>query len=398
MQKLRGLPYYFMLCLRLVGLLGLISLNGCSYITGGTDNSEPPKPLVKIKPEKKFVKLWSDKVGGGDYTDNLSLTPLVLDNKIITVDARGSIQARDINTGKIIWRNKLNQKVSAGVTGSEEKIFIGLANGVLLALDTYKGAKLWEQKLDKNILNNPYFDGSNVYLQTTDGTLSSLSGSTGALNWEYKVLIPDLTLYATSSPTVWHNSVIAGFANGKIMSFNKTNGSIEWDYQVAVPVGRSSIQRMVDIIAKPEIHNGVLYAVSYQGSMVALDLNNGSELWKFNVSSIDNFTVNDDYIYISDTEGTVWALNKDNGRVSWQQPNLHMREISGTAYTDNTVLVGDYAGYFHGLADNNGSFVARTKLGASGIRVAPQVKDGIIYILDNSGRLAAYKLVDTKIS
>ncbi|MBP9722528.1 MAG: outer membrane protein assembly factor BamB [Gammaproteobacteria bacterium] len=365
---------------------------GCSYITGGTDNSEPPMPLAKIKPEKKFVKLWSEKVGGGDYSEYLKLKPLALDSQIVTIDGRGTVQARNSLTGKLIWKNNLNKKVNSGVSGNSEKLFIGFADGNIAALDATSGKLLWQHPLDKNILSSSFYDSKNVYVQTTDGTLSSLDGLTGKLNWEYKVLVPDLTLYATSSPIVWGNMVIAGFSNGKIMAFNKATGNPEWDYQIATPNGRSNIQRMVDINASPVVNGGVLYAVSYQGNMVAVDLNNGAELWKFSLSSINDFTVNYKHIYVSDTEGTVWALNRDNGRVLWQQNNLHMRELSGTNFLEDTIVVGDYAGYFHGLANNHGGIIARGKLGGSGIRVAPLVKNDIMYILDNSGRLAAYKL------
>ena len=320
------------------------------------------------------------------------MKPLILEHKVITVDARGSLQSRDALTGKVEWKKQLKKRVNSGVSGDDEKLFLGLADGSLMALDAKNGDKLWQTSLDKNILSTGHYDGKNVYVQTADGTLSSLQSNTGKLNWEYKALVPDLTLYSTSSPIVWNNMVIAGFANGKIMAFNKSNGTPLWDYQVAMPSGRSSIQRMVDINSTPVIVDNALYAVSYQGNMVAIDLSNGDELWRYNVSSITDFTINNKYVYVSDTEGTVWALNRDNGRVLWQQPNLHMRNLSGTAFIDNTVIVGDYAGYFHGLAKDDGGFVARSKLGASGIRVAPQVKNDIIYVLDNSGWLAAYKL------
>lgn len=366
--------------------------SGCNYITGGSDNSEPPMALTDITPEKNFVKLWDVKTGKGDSGHYLKLKPLVLANKIITVDANGLLQARNSSDGELIWQKELKKHITQGVAGDDDKIFVSSEKGELIALSSIDGKNLWEKEFTKNILNNPFVDNQSVYLQTTDGTLYSINANSGKLDWEYSIVIPDLTLYSTSSPIVWKNLVIAGFASGKIVAFDKNSGMPRWDYQIAEPRGQSSIQRMVDINADPLIIDGYLYAVSYQGRAVALDLVTGRDLWQRDFSSIGNISASNKHLYISDTEGTVWAVNRHNGSVLWKQPNLYMRSLSGTGYVNNTILVADYDGYIHGLASEHGDFIARTKLSNSGIRVAPLVKNGIIYILDTSGELAAYKL------
>lgn len=369
-----------------------VLLSGCSYITGGSDNSEPPMKLSAIEAEKNFKQVWSTGVGVGDAGQYLQLQPLVLADKIITIDAKGLLQATNITNGALLWKKPLNAQITQGVAGNNEKIFVSTENGNILALSAKDGSQLWQQSLSKNILNNPSYDNNNLYVQTTDGTVYSLAGNDGAVHWEYKMPGPDLTLYSTSSPILWHDLLISGFANGKIVAFNKNNGTPQWDYQIAEPKGPSSIQRMIDVNSKPLIVDGVLYAVSYQGKVVALDLQNGLKKWEHELSSISDMAASKKHLYVSDTDGTVWALNRATGQVLWQQPNLHMRKLSGTNYLDDTILVGDYEGYVHGLSNEHGGFIARIKQSSGGIRVAPIVKDDIIYILDNSGKLAAYKL------
>lgn len=381
-----------------VMLASIISLPACNYITGGSDNSEPPMSLSDINAEKKFVKLWDAHVGKGAEGQYLKLTPLLLTNKIITVDSTGYLQATNAQNGAVLWKKNLNQKITQGVAGNESKIFVSSYDGNVIALAANDGKQLWQKTLDRNILNNPYVDSKYLYIQSTDGTLYSLNASSGELDWEYKMAVPDLTLYSTSSPMVWKDVVIAGFSSGKIVAFDKNTGMPRWDYQIAEAKGQSSLQRMVDINADPIIKDGYLYAVSYQGRIVALDLITGREQWQHDLSSISNMAINDKYLYVSDTEGTVWSLNKLNGRVLWKQPKLYMREISGTNFIDDTIVVGDFEGYLHGLAREHGDFIARTNLANSGIRVAPLVKNGIIYVLDNSGKLAAFKLKSSKVS
>lgn len=373
-------------------LVSLLSLSACNYITGGADNSEPPMSLSSIEAEKEFVAVWSSKVGSGNKGQYLHLKPLVLADKVMTVDAEGHLRATNASDGSLIWQKKLNTKITQGVAGSTDKIFISTDNGTILAFSTTNGEKIWQKELNKNILNNPSYDQNNLFVQATDGTLYSLSAKDGKTNWDYKTSVPDLTLYATSSPLVWKDKVITGFANGKLYAFNKYEGTPIWDYQITLPSGQSSIQRMVDISSQPIIRDGYIYAVSYQGNVVALDLDTGNLMWERKLSSISDMAVNTKYLYVSDTEGTVWALNRTSGRVLWKQPNLYMRQLSGTSFIDDTILVGDYEGYVHGLSYEHGGFIARANIGTDGIRVAPIVKNGIIYILDNSGKLAAYKL------
>ena len=375
-----------------LALLGIITLSGCNYFTGGSDNSEPPMKLTSITAENSFKQLWKVNVGKGDDGKYLKLKPLLVDEKIFTVDSNGWLQARNSNDSSLIWQKKLNHKITQGVAGDKNKLFITTSIGEVLSLNALDGAELWRKNLSKNILNNPGLHSDALYVQATDGTLYSLNATTGKLNWEYKVLIPDLTLYSTSSPLVWKDTVLAGFSSGKIVAFDNKSGLPKWDHQITDAIGHSSLQRMIDVSADPIVVDNTLYAVSYQGKIIALDLANGRKIWERELSAISNITTHQSSLFVSDTDGTVWALNRSNGDILWKQDKLHMRQLSGTSYMDNTIIVGDYEGYLHGLSEKHGEFTARTKLSSGSIRVAPLIKHDIIYILDNKGNLAAYQL------
>jgi outer membrane protein assembly factor BamB len=55
-------------------------------------------------------------------------------------------------------------------------------------------------------------------------------------------------------------------------------------------------------------------------------------------------------------------------------------------------VVGDFAGYVHWMAKDDGRFVARLQVGEEGIVNAPLVVDDILYIISKGGILKAIKV------
>ena len=56
--------------------------------------------------------------------------------------------------------------------------------------------------------------------------------------------------------------------------------------------------------------------------------------------------------------------------------------------------MGDVEGYVHLLSRYDGHIAARVKVDGRGINAKPLVRDGVFYVYGNSGKLAAYKLVE----
>ena len=55
-------------------------------------------------------------------------------------------------------------------------------------------------------------------------------------------------------------------------------------------------------------------------------------------------------------------------------------------------MVADYEGYLHVMSQTDGHFVARHKVDSSGVYGDMLVKDDVLYVLTNSGRLAALSI------
>jgi len=85
------------------------------------------------------------------------------------------------------------------------------------------------------------------------------------------------------------------------------------------------------------------------------------------------------YIYLSDSSGSVIALDKTNGSMEWKNGDLLFRRVTAPIAFGKFVVVGDFEGYLHGLNVDDGSFAARIKLDGGAIVATPiEMDDGLL--------------------
>jgi outer membrane protein assembly factor BamB len=170
------------------------------------------------------------------------------------------------------------------------------------------------------------------------------------------------------------------------------DGQLLWERTIVVPRGRTELDRLVDIDSEPVVHEGYLYTVTYNGRIAALWLMDGDILWTREMSSYAGIGADGDTIYVTDTEGYVWALESRTGASLWRQAKLLRRQPTAPVPYQDYIVVGDFAGYLHWMAKDDGRFVARLQVGKEGIVNAPLVVDDVLYVNSKGGILKAIKV------
>ena len=387
--------------LRLLSVYALLFLTGCSYLGFDKDNSMPPKPLKPLannEPEKTttFKTMWKANAGVGDAKQYLKLKSYIKSPYVYTVDATGLVESRDLVSGRLLWQSPLNTAISAGISGGPDSLYVSDDKGKLFALGLQDGAILWTYDFKQPVLNSSVYSADKVFTQTSDGILYALNAKTGKFEWSYRSNMPELSLYGSSKPAVWKDLVIAGFANGRLVAFNVNTGAIEWERATAYSTGRSTLQRMVDIDASPLVYKNIVYAVSYQGNLISVDLMNGRKLWQKPISSYSDMAILNNKLYVTRANGEVTALDRRDGHILWNNNELLARDVSAPeafeSVSGDKVVVGDYQGYLHVLDGDTGHIIGRTHVSSRGLRVSPNIYSGIVYSLSNDGALSAMKI------
>jgi outer membrane protein assembly factor BamB len=372
----------------------LLLLAGCA---SNDVEENAPAELLDFKAERQLDKVWSSSVGDGQgEADYLRLTPVISGERIFAASTNGTVEAFNKADGDSLWDYDIDEDTTiiGGVGVSGDLVLVNTTNGKLLALDAATGTLRWSATLPSEALGAPAGDGSVVAVHVNNGDIVGFAQADGKKLWTYSNTVPALTLRGDSGPLIYKDSIMCTFANGKIAVLETATGSMRWEARVGVPDGTTELERLVDVDANPLVHNDVLYAVGYQGRLVAVSPENGALSWFKAASSHVNMAANAENIFVSGAKGTVTAFAINGEGVRWEQTALSNRDLSGVAAVDSYVAVGDFEGYLHIMSQQDGHLMARLQVDSDGIRVAPIVDGNVMYVYTNSGDLIAYRVTE----
>lgn len=382
---------------RHVILLFLIfNLAACSTVSGwfesDDDEATAPAELMDIDETVNIDKRWSVGVGDGQGDGFYRLRPAIRGEMIYAAAADGEVAAVNRISGDTLWEVDLETSLSGGIGVYDDALFVGSSEGSVLRLDANSGERVWSTPVRGEILSAPQGNGQVVVTQTYDGRLQGLDHQTGKILWIYDSNVPVLTIRGTSTPIFNNNQVYAGFANGRVLAFDAQTGALLWEVRVAIPQGRSEIERIVDVDGSMELAGNELYAVSYQGSVVAIDLQSGRKTWQQKNSSFSGVSQGFSNVYVADEDGTFTAYMRNGQGVRWTQGALVYRELSRPTPVGSYVAVGDFEGYVHVLSQSDGDFVGRVRVDSDGVRADMVSEGNTLYVYGNGGELAAYEI------
>ena len=379
---------------RLRLLLALLVLGGCA----STDESIPdwagvkgdaePAKLVEFSGTAKFEVRWHSNVGdpGADL-----LQPALSKDAIYSATGKGSLMRLDRATGKQVWRIQTGIVVSGGVASGDGLVLIGGDKGDVLAYDE-DGKLRWKSLVSSEVLSVSQVTDGKVMVRSGDGRIAGLNAADGKRVWMYERSTPALVVRSHAGVTIQRGVAYAGFAGGKLAAISIKDGEVLWEAQVSQPRGNTELERISDITSDPVVDDEQVCAIAFQGRIACFDTAQGSPLWNRDISSEKGMMVLRKYLYLSDVSGSVIALDKTTGSMTWKNGQLLSRGITAPYALENFVVVGDFEGYLHGLNREDGNFVARIKLDGGAIVAAPLEMDGGLLVQTRGGELYSLSL------
>ncbi len=367
-------------------LVGALLVAGCS----SNDKKElPPAELPKFEREVSLKTQWSRSIGDGQGKTYNRLVPAIDGDSIFAADVTGLVMGLDRLTGKVLWKQDLDTGISGAVGAGYGLVLIGTLKGEVIALDSVSGEEKWRARVNSEVLSAPVTNGDIVLVQTQDDTLYAFEAYSGNQRWVFNNTPAVLTLRGSSTPLLTNNLAIAGLSTGKVLALDTARGLPIWEQRVAMPQGRSELERIVDIDGGLLQSGSIVYAVSYQGRLAALELSSGRILWERQASSSMGMAQGYGSIYVSEADGSLVGVDERSASALWTNDSLQRRQLSAPAVLSSYVLVGDLEGYLHLVSQVDGRFVGRERIDSAGLRAQPLVEGDWVYAYGNGGKLVA---------
>jgi outer membrane protein assembly factor BamB len=373
----------------------LAMASGCAMVsswTGGTTNLEPPAELAPVEGQVPVERSWKASADVDSRKQFVRLTPTLVDGTVYVAGFNGRVVALNGESGGVRWRADIGEALTGGVGVGEGLALVGTSRGEVIALNAEGGAERWRSMVPSEVLSAPQADFGVVVVRTGDGSLTGLDPSDGVEQWVYARATPALTLRGVSKPLMVQGAAITGMDDGRVAVIDLSSGRPFWERTVSPPRGRSELDRMVDIDATPRIVGRVLYVVTFQGRLAAIDVESGNVLWGREASAFAGLDVDEQAVYVTDSTSTVWAFERRTGSALWRQESLLHRRLTGPTVVGEYVVVGDFEGYLHFLSREDGAERGRMRLGSAQIAAAPVTDGSWVYAVSSAGQVAGYKV------
>ena len=401
-----------------VSIIVFLSISSCGLFSGDGDSASStkvrekdankPSQLQPFQEEARLNILWRRSVGRGMGKKFITLSPNVIGESIYVADAYGLVAGLDRSTGRPTWSTRIGQPysksflnvtdrsdpafVTGGVGVSADMIYVGTARGEVIALTAADGEERWRVSLTSEVLAPPTASRDAVFAQSSDGNLFALDQATGQQNWVFHSQDPLVTLRGTSSPVFNSGIVYAGFGNGLLVAIDEESGELIWEQTVSLPKGTSELDRMVDVDGVPLVEASAVVAAAHQGVTRAMRRADGQIIWEAEVSSTKALQSGYGLVFVVSDDSEVVALEQRDGTEAWRQESLSRRGLSDPLAFSNYIFVGDAGGFIHVLAQSDGRLVARRRLDGTAIQPTLVHTDGVVYVQTQGGNLYALEL------
>jgi len=369
---------------------------------GGTANKAYGHLALSAAP----ARLWTATVAGSNTRRRLAAAPVVGGGKMFVMDTQGMVSAFDANTGAPAWQHKLASNSDAeksvfggGASYSDGRVYVTNGIGEVAALDAATGQEVWKVKPAGPLRGAPTIAFNTIFVMTQDNQIHALNATDGATLWSESGSLGQAGVFGVAAPAAGQGTVIAGYSSGELVAYRYENGRTLWSDALARTSISTQVGILTDIDADPIIDRGRVYALGQGGRMAAYELVTGQRIWELSLASISTPAVAGDWIFILTDDARLFAISNSTGKVRWVTQLEQFRneeKKKNPIFWTGPVLAGDRLW----MANTNGQVVTASitdgsvtpfaDLG-SPVSQPPIVANGTLYILDDSGRITAFR-------
>jgi outer membrane protein assembly factor BamB len=369
---------------------------------GGTAN----KSYGHLALAETLSRAWTASIAGSTPKQRLAAAPVIGNGRLYVMDTDGLVTAMNAATGARIWTKsfKIEGQSSkmvfgGGVSYDGGRVYVTTGLGEVAALEAATGNQIWKVKPAGPLRGSPTISFNAVYVMTQDNQLHALNAADGTVLWSESGSQGQAGVFGVAAPAAGQGTVIAGYSTGELVAYRYENGRTLWSDALARTSISTQVGILTDVDADPIIDRGRVFALGQGGRMAAYDLVSGQRIWELNLAGISTPAVAGDWVFTLTDDAKLLCIQRGTGKVRWLTQLMRYRNEekrkgpvfwTGPVLAGNRLWIANSEGELASAAVADGTVTEFAKLGSS-VSLAPVVANGVLYVLDDRGRITAYK-------
>lgn len=332
-------------------------------------------------PETPTVEWTIRDVNTGEHTA-AKASPVATPEGDVIVPGDSGFLWRVTPDGAVVWRTRVTE-ATRGMHGTPAiangAVYIGAYDGALSAFELETGERFWRRKLGDAIGSSPAYHDGAIYVAVEyagpSGSMFGLDAVTGRTTWVDRR--PADHPHSTCAIDRDADRLVVGANDGHLYAWSYPELEFEWSFATGRPIKGP--------IATAE---GTAFFGSWDRTVYAVDLEDGSERWSFGADGLvmtgPAVEPSTGTVYVGSHDNRLYALDLETGAERWRFATDGSL-IGCPTVTSEHVLVGSYDRHCYAVEKATGRYAWSVE-GVGRVTSTPLVHDGAVYFTDRASR------------
>lgn len=338
-------------------------------------------------------ELWTQEPGTG--SEAILSGPIVTCDGIFTFNSDGCVYALKLD-GSLLWAQSIDTEKTAFGGGCSSdgngRLYVSCLRH-LACLDQKNGKILWKTSLGAPCLNAPLVYKGYVICLTMMNQTEVFDAQKGHPVWEHTGLLAESSLRGSCVPCAYDNILICAYSSGEVVALSLQNGEVLWSQSGAPVNPMDGHCQVAHIRANPIIHDRKVYIISYNSQISCFDLESGNLFWKQTIGGMHTPVIVKNILYMVSDQNSLVALCIQTGEILWRfdLPKCSEKKNSwaGPIAAGNFLYLGSTDGQLIAVDPRQNRIVHKYAVNFEVI-LPPIVSYGVLYLIGKNGQISAF--------
>lgn len=230
-------------------------------------SNEELRPNFDVNSEYANVhRVWHKSLKGGVYS-----TPVTDGRSLFIGDDVGVIYSIDLKNGNTNWTFDTGMRIVGSPAVSDGVVVFGSANYNIYGLDAKTGKELWHITTQQAVMGAATIHERVAYIGGGDGRMFAINIHTGEVKWSFD----ELNNYVLTRPLVYNDKLYFGTWDTYFYALNLVDGSLVWKWNN----GKSN-PKLSPASVWPVAANGKVFFTAPDRYFTCLDAETGEQVWR----------------------------------------------------------------------------------------------------------------------